>query len=296
MATLNSNLRKKFFQSTFRVVFFAVCLFWTGFLAFAQTTQSPLPPPQAPVNDYANVIDEPTEQRLNSRLKKLQAEQNIEMAVVTIKTTGGQDIFNYSLAVARGWGIGSKADNNPSLLLLVAIDDKKYFTQTSRDMEGYLPDGVVGQIQREKLVPPFKQGLYAKGINDTIETYIATLEEKKARGDKPQAQSADEGIGVSGTVICCVIIVIIAIFIILIVISKRSAGGGRPNRNSSGWGGGGFGGIPIPIPINTGGSDWSGSSDSGSSWGGGSSDSGGSDWGGFGGGGDFGGGGAGGDW
>lgn len=290
---LNSKIRKKFFQSTFRVVFFAVCLFWTGFLAFAQTAQSPLPPPQAPVNDFANVIDDPTEQRLNSRLKKLQAEQNIEMAVVTIKTTGGQDIFNYSLAVARGWGIGSKEDNNPSLLLLVAIDDKKYFTQVSRDLEGYLPDGVVGQIQREKLVPPFRQGRYAQGINDTIETYITTLEEKKAKGDKPKTTNGD--VGVSGTVVCCVIIVIIAIFIILIIISKRSSGG-RPNRNSSGWGGGGFGGIPIPFPINTGGG-WSGSSDSGSSWGG-SSDSGssGSDWGGFGGGGDFGGGGAGGDW
>lgn len=277
-------------QIIFKSVLILTCLFLTGLYAFAQETASPLPKPTAPVTDNANVIDAATEQRLNARLKQLQAQQKIEFAVVTVSTTNGQPIFDYSLAVASGWGIGSKEDDNPSLLLLVAIDDKKYFTQVSRDLEGDLPDGVTGEIQREKLVPAFRQRLYSQGINDTIETYISTLEQK--RGFKLEGAPAPSrptprrstGTGVSTTKVCCIVIIVIIVIIIMLMNNRGSRGGRR------GGGGGGF--IPFPIFIGGGG----GGSDSswGSSSGGGSS--GGSDWGGFGGGGDFGGGGSGGSW
>ena len=44
------------------------------------------------------------------------------------------------------------------MLLFIAIDDHKYFTQVSRDLEGDLPDGAVGSLQRQYLVPEFKKG------------------------------------------------------------------------------------------------------------------------------------------
>src|SRR4029077_8755452 len=102
----------------------------------------------------------------------------VELAVAVVKTTGERDIFDYSLAVARGWKIGSKEDDNPSALLFVAIDDRKYFTQVSKDLEGDLPDGLVGSLQRQYLVPEFKKGNYSKGISDTIDAYIPTIRNK----------------------------------------------------------------------------------------------------------------------
>src|SRR5919202_5861218 len=131
------------------------------------------------VNDYANVIDPATKARLETILTNLRDQHQIEFAVVTVPTTDDQDIFDYTLAVARGWGIGAKEGDQAGLLLLVAINDRKYFTQVSTHLEGDLPDGLTGQIQRERLVPPFKQGDYSKGISDTVETYIATLAEKR---------------------------------------------------------------------------------------------------------------------
>src|SRR5207302_1150481 len=56
---------------------------------------------------------------------------------------------------------------------------RKYFTQVSRHLEGDLPDGLLGQIQREKLVPRFKEGRYGQGIYDTMEAYLATLAQKR---------------------------------------------------------------------------------------------------------------------
>src|SRR6266404_9462466 len=146
--------------------------------ANGQTAQSPLPPPTGYVNDYAKVIDSATKRQLETTLTNLDQQQQIQFSVVTVDTTGGQEIFDYSLAVARGWGIGSKDATKPSLLLLVAIKDRKYFTQVSRHLEGDLPDGLVGQIQRDQLVPAFKAGQYGQGLADTVETYITTVAQK----------------------------------------------------------------------------------------------------------------------
>ena len=257
--------------------------------------QSPLPQPTGYVNDYAGVVDRATKDRLETTLGNLDRQQQIQFAVVTIDTTGGQDIFDYSLAVARGWGIGAKDVQKPSLLLLVAIKDRKYFTQVSRHLEGDLPDGLVGQIQREQLVPAFKAGQYGQGIVDTIDTYIATVAKKDGfstdtifpAGAAPEPRrSAGRGKSSLGSLVGGILVLAIVVIFIVAVLGSSGRGGsgggwlgwllvgllmssGR-GSGSSGWGGGGFGG------------------------GGGSSGGGG--FGGFGGGGDFGGGGAGGSW
>src|SRR2546427_1637664 len=147
--------------------------------ANGQSAKSPLPAPTGYVNDYANVIDSQTKSRIETVLTNLKRVADIEIAVVTVPSTNGEDIFDYSLAVARGWGIGVKGGDKAGLLLLVAINDRKYFTQVSDHLEGDLPDGLVGQIQRDRLVPQFKRGNYSQGIYDTVQAYIATLAEKR---------------------------------------------------------------------------------------------------------------------
>ncbi|HEX9959652.1 MAG TPA: TPM domain-containing protein [Pyrinomonadaceae bacterium] len=265
--------------------------------------ESPLGAPTSPVMDYAGVLDAATKQSLEKRLIDFRDKTNprVELAVVVVKTTGDRPIFDYSLAVARGWKIGSKEGDNPSALLFIATDDRKYITQVSRDLEDELPDGVVGQLQRKNLVPAFKQGDYAKGITDTIEAYIRTIESKQTGGVAPAVNETPKtgrtrGGRTTGGIggICCLVI---AFFIIMAIFSRSSRGGGGGNDR---WRGGGFGGGGSVLPWVIGSviansiGNSSGSSSSSSDWGG--SSGGGDSWGGFGGGGDFGGGGAGGDW
>ena len=285
-----------------KYVFFFAAILVLRISIFAQETEpfsidnSPLPPSTGFVNDLAGVIDAATKQQLESKLQDLKETTNpsVEIAVAVVRTTGGRDIFDYSLAVARGWKIGSKDDDNPSALLFVAIDDRKYFTQISKDLEDELPDGVAGSLQRQFLVPEFKKGNYGKGISDTIDAYITTIRNKGNTAVAPQKPVAGTDKSTGGTFgfFCCAAILLI----ILLIISSRSRGGpSGSDRNR--WGGGGFGGGGGILPGVIGGiigSGLSGGSSSSSDWGG-SSDGGGG-WGGFGGGGDFGGGGAGGDW
>lgn len=279
-----------------------LCGFGQSNEPWSQNT-SPLPPPTGFVNDYAGVIDAATKQQLETKLKELKetTSPSVEIAVVVVRTTGDRAIFDYSLAVARGWKIGSKEDDNPSALLLIAIDDRKYFTQVSKDLEDELPDGVVGGLQRQYLVPEFKKGNYSKGISDTVDAYIATIRNKgvaPAAKPTPAAGSSNEGPSLFG-VFCCAAILLV----ILVIYFARNNRNGPTSGDRSRWGGGAFGGgkgtndtssaLPWIIGGILGGS---GGSSSSSDWGGSSGGGGGSDWGGFGGGGDFGGGGAGGDW
>ena len=263
--------------------------------AVAQSDQSPLPAHTGYVNDYAKVIDDATKSRMEATLTNLDRQHQIQFAVVTVDTTNGREIFDYSLAVARDWGIGSKDVQKPSLLLLVAVKDRKYYTQVSRHLEGDLPDGLVGKIQRERLVPAFRANDYARGLSDTLDEYIRTVAAKQGfsadtiteRRITPRPATTERYSSPIANI--CGIVVFAAVIIIVILILMRRGGGGgfgggwfiwlllsilsggRGGGSSSGWSGGGFGG-------------YSG----GSSGGGG--------FGGFGGGGDFGGGGSGGSW
>lgn len=261
-----------------------------SFTAFSQSPV-PLPTPFTPIVDDAGVIDAATRSHLESLFLNLQQQGAIEFAVLTVGTTGDLDIFDYSLAVARGWGIGSKTGDKAAFLLVVAINDRKYFTQVSDHLEGDLPDGLAGQIQREKLVPAFRQGNYSKGISDTVDTYASVLSTKRGFTldgiDRknvyvPRTGGTPNPTGGLSTAGCCTIIIIVFLIILILSSSRGSGGGclqalllgnllsgGRHDgwsSGSSGWSGGGFGG-------------------GGGGFGGG-----------FGGGGSFGGGGAGGSW
>jgi len=261
--------------------------------------QSPLPPPTGYVNDYAGVVDSASKARMETTLGNLDRQQQIQMSVVVVETTGGREIFDYSLAVARGWGIGAKDAKKPSLLLLAAIKDRTGFTQVSRHLEGDLPDGLVGQIQRENIVPAFRAGEYGRGLEDTINAYIGIIAEKNGfstdtifgagKKSSPSRYTGEKKSSWSSCVVGIFVIAVILIFVLrasgrggprgggggwltwLLINSLLNSGGGS---RSSGWGGGGFGGFG----------------------GGGGSSGGGGGFGGFGGGGDFGGGGAGVSW
>lgn len=278
------------------LLFFA---FQAAALGQTATSPIPLPSPFTPIVDNANVIDPETEKKLGAIYLNLKERANIEFAVATVDTTGGQVIDDYALAVYRGWGIGSK--ENDGFLLLLAIQDRKYYTEVGYHLEGDLNDGLVGQIQRQYLVPKLKEGNYSQGIYDTVQAYVATLAQKRGfiiegidqrfaarEAPKTRATRSRSG-GLSST--CCTLLVILGV-VIMVLSSMRKGGGGRGGR---GGGGGWMTWLLLGSLLNSGsrGSSWGGTS---SGWGGGGFGGGGGGFGGGFGGGSAGGGGAGGSW
>ena len=297
-------MRKRFSTTILQSLILVGLLCLASLSNYSQTAtpfsinESPLGAPTSPVMDYAGVLDAATKQAIEQKIIAFRDSSNpkVELAVAIVGTTGDRDIFDYSLAVSRGWKIGSKEQDNPSALLLIAVNDRKYFTQVSRDLEDELPDGLVGQLQRQNLVPAFRQQNYGKGVSDTIDAYISTIQAKQTGVAPPTAGNTEQPQRKKSSMSLCTIGIcaIVLIFIILPLISRRSKGRGDDDDDRRGGGFGGGAAAALPWVIGSILANGSGNSSSSSDWGGSSGDGGG--WGGFGGGGDFGGGGAGGDW
>lgn len=147
---------------------------------------SPLPKPTGFVNDYAKVIDAATEKRLETKLTELKKSSGVEFAVVTVETTGGCNVFEYSLDLARAWGVGPKTGQpGGGLLLLVAVKDRTWWVQVSRQLEADLPDEVVKEFG-ERMAGRFRRGEFGPGIEGCVADHITRLAGRgraKAAGD-----------------------------------------------------------------------------------------------------------------
>jgi uncharacterized membrane protein YgcG len=124
----------------------------------------PKPLPNTFVHDFAGVLSDTAKQDLQKQAKYLKESLDTEVAVVTINTLNGEDVFDYSLNLARQWGIGSKDNEIRGLLLLVVINDRKTSIRTSRHLEGQLNDGITGEINHE-MGTYFKKGDFGGGLS-----------------------------------------------------------------------------------------------------------------------------------
>lgn len=205
------------------------------------------------VNDYAGIIDPAQEAQLNSILKGLYDSGAAEYAIVTVNSLEGSDIESYSWNIAEG-NLGDKEKNN-GLLLLVALEERKYRFEVGRGIEPILNDAKVGRIGRMYLVPYFQQGDYGTGIVEASKAIQSIM-----IGDVESEYYVDEGVDdyiVFEFILSLIIFVFIFLLPIIIAILKRrkfknkyfdaAAGaiilfGGRGRSGGIGGGFGGFGG------------------------------------------------------
>ena len=123
-----------------------------------------IPQPVGFVNDFASVLKPQTRKKLEILLRELEQKTSVEFSVVTIKKLPpDSDIFDYSVEMFQKWGIGKKGKDN-GVLFLVDIGDRKLRIDTGYGMEGILPDGLLGRIRDNYILPYFKKGEYDKGI------------------------------------------------------------------------------------------------------------------------------------
>jgi uncharacterized protein len=251
------------------------------FCLFTKAQNFPKAPnPPRLVNDFAHVLTPDQIEELEGKLVAYDDTTSIQIAIVTVQSTGDTAIEDYALKILRDWKVGNKKTNN-GLVILAAIQDHKVYIATGYGMEGVLPDITSKEIVENEIVPNFKQENYYRGFDLAADAIIeASHGEYVAPTGYNQRKHPVGGGNVLG----------IFLFIMIIVILISRSGGGR------GGGGGmmsGSGVLPFLIGSMLGGGGRGG--DWGGGGGGGWSGGGGGGFGGFGGG-SGGGGGAGGSW
>ncbi|NNL76728.1 MAG: hypothetical protein HKO68_10380, partial [Desulfobacterales bacterium] len=149
-------------------IFLVFALFFFSPTPVGYTDEIPALPPD-PVIDLADIIDDSVETKMNRYLRELESKTTAQMAVLTLKSLEGQNLEEFSITVAHDkWKLGHK-DMDNGVLLVVALNDRKYRIEVGYGLEGVLPDSLVGSIGRQYLVPNFRKGDYSSGI------YTATV-------------------------------------------------------------------------------------------------------------------------
>src|SRR3989338_951872 len=88
-------------------------------LFFYQSTyaQDKIYIPVGHVNDFADLLDVPTKQSLESKLRGYKEKTSIEVAVVTVPSLEGLTVEEFTLNLAQRWGDGDKEKDNGVVLL-----------------------------------------------------------------------------------------------------------------------------------------------------------------------------------
>jgi len=145
-------------------------------LAASGYSQADLPMPQHYVEDYANVINDSDERSLNGVLQELEQKTGAQYIVLTVLSTGGLPIEQFSIELAEKWKLGQKGKDN-GMLFVLAKNDRKWRFEVGYGLEGFVTDQYCGRVGRDVLVPYLKKEDYSRGIyeaNLQIVQQIAT--------------------------------------------------------------------------------------------------------------------------
>jgi uncharacterized protein len=243
----------------------------------ALAAEPAIPPPTGFVTDTAHVLDAGTTSRLTSLLEELEAKTGAEIAVLTVDTTAPLDDFSYAMRVFDTWKPGKKGEDT-GLVLLLAVKDRKLRVITGYGLEGILPDGLVGQLEDQEIVPALRAGRTSDGIERGVRAFASRIASSKGVTltgvPPPQEPARPPELALSSQLL--MLGIVLGLFFLIAYLARNAPPGIRGSRRS--WGAGPYYG------------GWDGGFGGGGGWGGG-----GGGFGGFGGG-SSGGGGAGRSW
>jgi uncharacterized protein len=130
---------------------FAFVLFGAILIGCTSSAAS-LPEFTAPVVDSIGRVSAEVETQINSELISFQQSGGPQIAVAVIDTTGNATPENYSIDLARTWGIGDKEKDN-GVLLLIALEDRTLRIEVGSGVEGELTDVTAGRIVDSVMLP-----------------------------------------------------------------------------------------------------------------------------------------------
>ena len=139
---------------TMRVVLGVVLLLSlvsTGEHAGAETVAS-LPAPTGYVNDFADVLQAGTKQRLEALCTQVDQKAKAQIAVVTVNSIeandgGATSIEEFAVALEEKWKVGAKGTDRGVLMLFV-MNPRGGRIEVGYGLEGILNDAKVGDIGR----------------------------------------------------------------------------------------------------------------------------------------------------
>lgn len=169
----------------------AALLCLPGAVAWADTL-APIPALDAPVVDTTGTLSAADVSRLQAQALDLQRRKGSQLQILIVPTTAPESIEQYTQRVFDQWKLGRQGVDD-GVLLLVAKDDHQARIQTGYGLEGAIPDITAGRVIQEYLVPKFRAGDFAGGLDDATAQLVRLIDGEALPA--PMAPSAQGGKG-----------------------------------------------------------------------------------------------------
>lgn len=139
---------------------------------FAHAEDTPwVPEMTGRVSDEANVLSAGEREDLEEMLESYEKETRHQIAVLIIPFLSGEPIESFSFRVANAWKLGKQGVDN-GILLTLAMQERKVRIEVGKGLEPYISNAKAAQIIREAMIPEFKQGDFADGIEEGLEALM----------------------------------------------------------------------------------------------------------------------------
>ncbi len=146
------------------------------------------------INDFADLLSAETETRIATELDDLRARTGIEMTVVTLASRSTFDaapsLEAFATRLFNGWGIGN-ATRNDGILILVLAEDREMRIELGAGYNSEY-DIPAQDIVNRIMLPAFREGRMAEGIEAGAQATIRDIAERHAEG-MPPAEVRHEG-------------------------------------------------------------------------------------------------------
>jgi uncharacterized protein len=160
-------------------------------LAAAAWAEVAVPPLTARVTDLTGTLSASQRQALEQELAAFEQRKGVQIAVLLVPTTAPETIEQYSIRVVDQWRLGRK-NVDDGLLLLIAKNDRTLRIEVGYGLEGVVPDAVANRVINEIIVPHFRAGDFAGGVQAGVSRLMGLIEgeplpapQQRERGPAP---------------------------------------------------------------------------------------------------------------
>lgn len=161
---------------------------WLLVLPWTALAEVPVPELAARVTDLTNTLSPDQKSALESRLAAFEREKGSQIAVLLVPSTQPETIEQYGIRVVDTWKLGRKGIDD-GILVLMATQDREVRIEVGYGLEGVIPDVTAKRVIEEIMIPRFREGDVAGGLNAGVERLIGLIEGEPLPPPKKQTAS-----------------------------------------------------------------------------------------------------------
>jgi uncharacterized protein len=137
--------------------------------------QVALPALEARVTDLTGTLTAAQQSALEEKLAAFEARKGAQIAVLILPTTQPEDIAQFGARLLESWKLGRKGLDDGAALI-VAKDDRAVRIEVQYGLEGVLTDATSGRIISDTILPLFKEGDFAAGVNAGVDQMVRVVD------------------------------------------------------------------------------------------------------------------------